>query len=636
MGLAVWALADAKLVVGYARDNAISKHTRALVFLNIGVGMGVALALCGAILLWKRRAALGLLDQLARRAAPLALAGLAVFLFDARLWADREAVFLPLALAFGLGMRAAVAASLDAGLAFPAAGAAVARAWARVGDVGGARLRAFRGADVALAVVGAGAAGYAWRLSALTLADHRNFGTSSFDLGGFDNLMWNLVHGAAPFRSTPFMGYGGSHLARHATFLGYALAPIYAAFPGAETLLVLQATILGATAVPMHLTLRRYLPHWASALLSLLFLTYAPLHGANLYDFHFLTLGVFFLWLIVYAVEAERPWLVVLAAVLGISVREDVAACVAVLGAALLLTGRAPRTGLGLAVAAGGYFLLMKLVIMPHVSTEGETFVAQYAVLMPQGERSLGSALKTIVANPPFTANVLFERDKLVYLMQLFVPVLFLPWRRPLAMLLFLPGTMFSLLTGAAAPLTQISFQYHTYWTAFVFLLTGLELARVARPRHEADERGPRRLRAMLAGVAAASLACSYVYGALLPHAGLRGGFDPVRLHATDFDLRRRDELAALIPQIPRRASIAASEKLVSHVSARPDVFTLRYGVLDASYLLFEVPPRADEKGQLLEALRKGTFGVVDDRGDLVLAQRGHDVAKNAAVVRRL
>lgn len=635
-GLAGWALRDSMLIPAYAHDNAVSARVRFFVFLNMGIGVAVAAVAAIAIAVWKRRAALDVLERLSRRLAPLSLAGLAVFLFDARLWAERAAVFLPLALVFGLGSATSVRTCLATPPAFPGLAARAARLWARAPSLPASVRRALDRVDLPLLAVVTGSIVYAFRLSAVTLANHRNFGTSAFDLGGFDNLMWNLIHGAAPFRSTPFMGHSGSHLARHATFFAYGVAPIYALRPGAEMLLVMQATGIGATAIPMHLTLRRRLPHATSAVVSLLFLAYAPLHGANLYDFHFLPMGGFFLWFMLLGIETRRTWLVVASAFVAIAVREDAAACVGVLGAMLLLLGEAPWTGLALAVAGGGYFLVMKLGVMPLFASGGETFINQYAGLLPPGDHSFGGILKTAVANPAFTANVMLERDKLVYVMQLFVPVLFLPWRRPIALLAFVPGVVFTLLGTGYWPLSEISFQYTAYWTPFVFLLLGRELEREGRARHAADDGGTLRRRAALAGVAAASLACSWIFGALVPHAGLRSGFDATRLEATAADLDRQGAMAALVPQLPARASVAASERLLPHVSARPDAFTLRFGILDAEYVLFEVPPRGDEKGALVDALHGGTFGVVDDRGSIVLARRGQAPSANAAVLGRL
>jgi hypothetical protein len=36
------------------------------------------------------------------------------------------------------------------------------------------------------------------------------------------------------------------------------------------------------------------------------YLLYPPLHGANLYDFHYLTFAPFFLWLTLWALDARR------------------------------------------------------------------------------------------------------------------------------------------------------------------------------------------------------------------------------------------------------------------------------------------------------------------------------------------
>ncbi|MDP8999670.1 MAG: hypothetical protein M3O46_06120 [Myxococcota bacterium] len=46
--------------------------------------------------------------------------------------------------------------------------------------------------------------------------------------------------------------------------------------------------------------------------------------------------------------------------------------------------------------------------------------------------------------HPRFTANVVLERDKRVYVMQFFVPVLLVPFVRPIGLLLIVAGSVFS------------------------------------------------------------------------------------------------------------------------------------------------------------------------------------------------
>jgi uncharacterized membrane protein len=192
-----------------------------------------------------------------------------------------------------------------------------------------------------------------------------------------------------------------------------------------------------------------------------------------------------------------------------------------------------------------------------------------------------------------------------------------------------MPGVVFTLLATEYPPLTQISFQYTSYWTAFLFIGVVLVFERAARV-------GPLRQRALAVGVVAAMLACSYLYGAVLQRETARGGFERFRFGTTADDLRRRAELDALVAEIPPGARVSASERLVPHVSGRESAYTLRFGLYDADYMLFEMPPRSDEHDRVEDTLLHEAFGVIDERGDMVLAKRGAPANANAAVLERL
>ena len=183
--------------------------------------------------------------------------------------------------------------------------------------------------------------------------------------------------------------------------------------------------------------------------------------------------------------------------------------------------------------------------------------------------------LKTLVANPVFTANVVFERDKLAYAFQLMTPVLFLPLTRPIGALLALPGLVFTLLSTGYWPLYQPSFQYTSYWTAFVFIGVVVALEHVGRPRPAGGLDGPARQRALVIALAAASFACTNLDGALLNRENVRGGFGRINLRTTEADLRNRADLDALVRQIPAAGKVVASEHLVPHVSGRTNAYTL-------------------------------------------------------------
>jgi uncharacterized membrane protein len=293
-------------------------------------------------------------------------------------------------------------------------------------------------------------------------------------------------------------------------------------------------------------------------------------------------------------------------------------------------------------------FGLLKFAIMPRFLGGSEAYVHQYKNLLGPGQQGFGGVLKTVLANPFFTLTSLLERDKLIFVLQLFTPLAFLPLRRSIGWLCCVPGFFFTLLATEYPPLIQISFQYTAYWTPFLFIavvaaveqLRNLESA-TARlvPSSGAPASllafGARR-RAWLLAFAGAMVVASFQFGAILNKRNTRGGFGPYRFGLTVEDHTRHGQVYRLIAQVPPRAKIVASEMLVPHVAQRPDAYTLRMGLYDAEYLLFESPNGGEERQHTLEALHDGAFGVVDIQGPFVLAKRGHATKRNAEVLAQL
>jgi hypothetical protein len=307
------------------------------------------------------------------------------------------------------------------------------------------------------------------------------------------------------------------------------------------------------------------------------------------------------------------------------------------MGAFLLLTGAAPRAGALIAALAGFYFVGMKLYVMPTLGhTNDASFAYMYAGLAPKDDAGFGGVLKTVASNPAFTAGVVLEREKIVYLFQILTPVLLLPLTRPVGFVLAVPGFLFTLLATGYWPLYQPSFQYTSYWTAFVFVGVVAALEHAGKARYPGDGGSKTRQRALVAGFVGATLACTYLDGAIWNQKDVRGGFGRVSWATSKADLDNRAYLAALVSRIAPKDRVAATDHLLAHVSTRDCAYMLGQGTFDADWLLFDGNPRDGERRNALEGLKSGTFGVVDERGSMVLARRGAETSANAPVVRRL
>jgi uncharacterized membrane protein len=480
------------------------------------------------------------------------------------------------------------------------------------------------------------AAGYTALFSYHTVVHHRNILSTSLDLGLEENVIWNALHSGALFRTTPYGGPHGNLLGEHAAYLSYVLAPLYAIHQSAETILVLQSLLVGGAAIPLYLVARKYLGPWLSCLVAVWYLLYPPVHGSNLYDFHYPPLAPFFLWFTLYFALSRRTVLTVVFALLTLSVREDISMGLVIAGLFLILTNRRARAGAWLAAAGVAYFIGMKLVIMPLQRGGQEAFIHQYAGLVPEGSHGFSGVMKSVLSNPAFTLGVLLDKEKLIYVLEIFLPLAFFPLRRTIGLLCCVPGFLFTLLSTGYRPLYQISFQYTAHWTTYLFIAVIANLAWLTDRARLRGTAGRAWRSAWVAAISLAVLVTSYQLGAIFQHNTTRGGFGVYHFGTTGEDRERRRTLYELLALLPPKAKVVSSETVVPQISNRAFSYTLRMGIHDADYLLFNVPAGGDERKYALEVLEPGTFGVVAERGQYVLAKRGHPTELNRSAIARL
>ncbi len=629
LGLAGWTLRVGDALTAYVWSNSLPPHGRTFVVANIAAGALAGLLVAAFALVKGKSEGPELLRRLSLRLSPLCLAWLVPVLLHWKLWVGRELEFLALVAVLGLATQRLVRTALST------PGVFTRTASPRVVRLRDFLLRVTTGWPPLLVVIAA-ASGYAGFFAFHTIRNHYRLSTAAMDLGLEDNLVWNAVHWGPLFKTSPLGGPTALHGGFHQTYFAYLLALPYRFAPRPQTLLAIQAILMGFAAVPLYFLAKRRLSDRLACLIAVLFVFYAPLQGANLYDFHYLPLATLFIWTLLYLVEERRYWWAAFTLLLTLSIREDVSALLVFVGAYLVLTGENPKAGIVVSTVSAAYFVLLKLVIMPRYMAGTESFIHQYSGLLPEGDRGYGGVLKTVIANPSFTLGIVLEREKLVYLAQLIVPFAFLPWVRPIGLLCSLPGFLFTLTATHYTPLIQTSFQYTAYWTTFLFVAVVANLDYMQAREREDSPEAPWWHANRLAWVAAMFICIvvtSNQFGAFFQQNTARGGFGPYRFDLTLEDRLRHDRLYKLIAQVPPKAKVVSSETIVPHVSQRPNSYTMRTGVYDADYMLAWMPPRGDERAPVSDAIKSGRFGVVDESGEFVLAKRGYSTEKNAKVV---
>lgn len=272
-----------------------------------------------------------------------------------------------------------------------------------------------------------------------------------------------------------------SHFAVHVSPIYYLMLPVFAVFPSAVTLELLQAAVLASAVIPLWRIARRNgFSGVVSALLCGLLLAYPAYAAGTSYDLHenvFLT--PLLLWLFD-CLERRRICGTVIFALLTLLVKEDAAVYVAIVGLYVLLEGLLRRDRWRLAV--GGALLAGALVyffaVTSFLSTEGDGVMTyRYGNLMPEDSDSLLSVVKTVLLLPMKAIFECVEKEKLEFLAQTLVPLLGLPLltRRFERYVLLIPYVLINLLSDYQYQ-HSVFFQYAYGSTAFLFYLTVVNL----------------------------------------------------------------------------------------------------------------------------------------------------------------
>ena len=131
-------------------------------------------------------------------------------------------------------------------------------------------------------------AAYAWVFANLAINTHHGFHMRLIDLGIYDNVFFQSSHGRP--LGCSFLR-GGTHVTAHFDPILVILSPLYRLWPRAEFLLTLQAVWCGAGVIAAYLIGRHQLNSRVWGLVwAVVYAVHPALHGANLYEFHSLTL----------------------------------------------------------------------------------------------------------------------------------------------------------------------------------------------------------------------------------------------------------------------------------------------------------------------------------------------------------
>ena len=364
------------------------------------------------------------------------------------------------------------------------------------------------------------------------------FTVRSWDLAIFTQVVQRYAAFEAPIVSVK--GDGFNLLGDHFHPLLVVLAPVYAVFPHAFTLVVVQAACFGIAAGIFAGAAQRHLGTLAGVLLGLAFGLAWGLQYAAEAQFHEVALAVPLLTASLVAVFEGRWLRAVLWAAPLVFVKEDLGLTVVAIGLLIVIRARKP-IGLWLVVWGLVWFAIATLVVLP--------------LLNPNGAWAYGASANpvSVLADPA----ALFDPSKGQTLLLIVAITAGLVFRSPFALVL-IPTLAWRFLSTN-----------HGYWgptwhysavlipVAFVALLDATRLLRTAR-------------RGWLRGYARFAPAVSIVVAALLlPVLPLWTMLSPASWSAPD----RADAAAQVLERVPVGAVVESDIGLMTYLVDDHEVF---------------------------------------------------------------
>lgn len=395
----------------------------------------------------------------------------------------------------------------------------------------------------------------AWAALVGTLAvlKHLAFNSGAYDLGIFDQTIWNSAHGRLFENSV--MADSPLFLGHHFSPILLALAPLYWIHPSPVTLLAAQALVLGLAGLPIFWMARDFLRSSGLALAVLVAYLLNPATAyVALFDFHEIALVVPLLALALYLLLRQRYGWFALVLLMSFLVKEDVGLVGAAIGVFIALAQRRRLMGFGLCVLSIAWTLLLVRYVVPGFHPDGKYYFAGLYT-------NLGSTpievLSNFLADPLSILGRLAAPNMLRYLQQLVAPLGGLPLLGWPILIAALPPYL-SISLSDKLPSDLIQYQYSASILPVLLTATILGLRWL---RQRAGLRYPALGPGLVAFVIAASIVGAYLNGPL-----------PLARHfeAQQYRASPRLEVARqLMAQIPPQASVIAQANLVPHLTHR-------------------------------------------------------------------
>jgi uncharacterized membrane protein len=473
---------------------------------------------------------------------------------------------------------------------------------------------------------------------------------TSFDQGIFNQVFWNGIHGrffqgslsSSLSISEPIPDVSYHRLGQHFTPALLLWLPIYAIFPRAVTLYVLNVSLIAAAGIVLYILARQRLEPKIATLIAISFYGSKAVIGptlGNFQDFCQLPLFVFGLFL---ALEKRSWWWFGILAVLILATREDSGILLFSIGVYLLLSRRNPWVGLAVCILSFSYCLVITSKVMPLFSHDvSKRFLIEEFGHFVEGEKTSSlEVLWGMISNPlKLIVEIISPFSQTFsYLVGLFLPLAFVSAISGATWIL-MAFPLLALVLRNDAWMLSLSMRY------VLAIVPGLFYGTILWWSYHPGEWNSRwrRFWVICIGVSIFFTFTSNPNRAL--SFVIPDSINPWVYASPLQQWERASIINSYMAKIPSDASVSATSHIVAHLSSRremlrfPDIelindarekISVDYILLDLAQLKQYQVAFADDRERLQkivpaidELLGQDSYGVIGYRDGIVLMQRG-------------
>lgn len=306
--------------------------------------------------------------------------------------------------------------------------------------------------------------------STLDLLRHFSYSQISNDTAVFDQSLWYFMHGRGFWNSIEAM----NHFGMHASPIFFLLLPIYYFFPSPVTLIILQCFAVALSIPIVYLIARKILNEKLALHFAVLLSLYHPLHGVTWDIVNELAFVVAPLFLAFYGILSERYLLVWIGSLLAMACKEEIGLVIGFLGIWLVYHGIKTKkrviwgNGAALIAVGFGWTAFSITTLIPHFRGGPYRYFTMESRYTEFGN-SFSQILFHLVTRPGRAAAAAFTFPKIMYLLELLLPLGFLSLAAPGFLWMTIPTLAANLLSNASM-MSMVGARYPAAIIPFVFI----------------------------------------------------------------------------------------------------------------------------------------------------------------------